>query len=128
MSCDTRHLCSSECVCVRETETKTEEITYLTSFTLDAAANARTNSTNVKLIPGERIEQQWRFSNWEDGLFSNVKISISESDRGNTRVSLVHSGVPDEDKHGNSNVYEQTERGWRENIFHRIRTTFGYGV
>ena len=53
---------------------------------------------------------------------------MSESDRGNTRVSLVQTGVPEEDKFGNGNVYEQTERGWRENIFHRIRTTFGYGV
>ena len=84
--------------------------------------------TNVKLVPGERIEQRWRFSNWEEGLFSNVTITMSESDRGNTRVSLVQTGVPEEDKFGNGNVYEQTERGWRENIFHRIRTTFGYGV
>jgi activator of HSP90 ATPase len=31
----------------------------------------------TELVPGEKIVQQWRFSNWEDGKFSNVSSRCS---------------------------------------------------
>ena len=83
---------------------------------------------NKEIVPGVKIVQDWRFSNWVDDVYSTVTITFTEAEKGNTTVSLVQTGVPDEDRFGNSTVYEQTERGWRENIFHRIRTTFGFGV
>jgi hypothetical protein len=32
------------------------------------------------------------------------------------------------DRYGNATVVENTERGWKELIFHNIRAVFGYGM
>jgi hypothetical protein len=57
-----------------------------------------------------------------------VAIDINEPEPGHTEVSLTQTGIPDEDKFGNHNVVQTTEHGWRNLIFQRIRSVFGYGV
>ena len=42
-------------------------------------------------------------------------------------MKLVQTGVPVADAFGNESVVETTERGWKQNIFGRIRVVFGYG-
>lgn len=82
---------------------------------------------NVELVPGEKIVQKWRFANWEEGVFSTVTITFKEPEPGNTTMTLVQTGIPYEDKFGNHNVIDQTEHGWKNLIFGRMRTVFGFG-
>lgn len=90
--------------------------------------SGRVTGTNVELKEGERIVQKWRFSDWEDGVFSTVTIDIAEPERGNTRVELTQTGIPLADKFGNETVFETTENGWKNLIWGRIRQCFGYGA
>eukprot|EP00242_Pyramimonas_sp_CCMP2087_P011830 CAMPEP_0198202678 /NCGR_PEP_ID=MMETSP1445-20131203/5885_1 /TAXON_ID=36898 /ORGANISM="Pyramimonas sp., Strain CCMP2087" /LENGTH=348 /DNA_ID=CAMNT_0043873727 /DNA_START=632 /DNA_END=1678 /DNA_ORIENTATION=+ len=83
---------------------------------------------NVEMVPGEKLVQKWKFSNWGADKFSTVTITFKEPEPGNTIISLVQSGIPDEDEFGNHNVLDQTEHGWKNLIFGRIRQVFGYGV
>ncbi|CAH8359910.1 unnamed protein product [Eruca vesicaria subsp. sativa] len=83
---------------------------------------------NVELEEGKLIVQKWRFGSWPDGLDSTVKITFEELEPGVTIVNLTHSDVPEEDRYGNATVVENTERGWRDLIFHRIRAVFGFGM
>lgn len=84
--------------------------------------------TNVELQEGKLIVQKWRFGNWPDGLQSMVRITFEEPQSGVTVINLTHTDVPEEDRYGNATVVENTERGWRDLIFHRIRAVFGFGI
>ncbi|KNA18076.1 hypothetical protein SOVF_074170 [Spinacia oleracea] len=84
--------------------------------------------TNVELQEGKLILQKWRFGNWPDGVFSTVKLIFEEPESGVTVVKLVQTDVPEEDRYGNGTVVENTERGWRDLIFQRIRAIFGFGL
>ncbi|XP_075474410.1 uncharacterized protein LOC142505345 [Primulina tabacum] len=83
---------------------------------------------NVELLEGKLIVQNWRFGSWPDGIQSKVRLSFDEPESGVTVVKLTHADIPEEDRYGNSTVVENTEKGWREIIFHRIRTVFGFGI
>ncbi|CAN8270109.1 unnamed protein product [Cochlearia groenlandica] len=83
---------------------------------------------NLELEEGKLIVQKWRFGSWPDGLDSTVKITFEEPEAGVTIVKLTHTDVPEEDRYGNATVVENTERGWRDLIFHRIRAVFGFGM
>ncbi|CAI9100995.1 OLC1v1038209C1 [Oldenlandia corymbosa var. corymbosa] len=84
--------------------------------------------TNVELQEGKLIVQKWRFGSWPDGVHSMVRLTFDEPESGVTIVNLVHSDVPEEDRYGNATVVENTERGWRDLIFHKIRAVFGFGI
>uniref|UniRef100_A0A803LM32 Activator of Hsp90 ATPase AHSA1-like N-terminal domain-containing protein n=1 Tax=Chenopodium quinoa TaxID=63459 RepID=A0A803LM32_CHEQI len=84
--------------------------------------------SNVELKEGKLIVQKWRFGNWPDGVFSTVKLTFEEPESGVTVVKLVQTDVPEEDRYGNETVVENTERGWRDLIFQRIRAIFGFGL
>ncbi|KAK9169979.1 hypothetical protein Syun_002119 [Stephania yunnanensis] len=83
---------------------------------------------NQELQEGKLIVQKWRFSNWADGIHSTVRIALDEPESGFTVVKLTQTGVPEEDRYGNSTVVENTERGWRDLIFNKIRAVFGFGI
>ncbi|KAI4300672.1 hypothetical protein L6164_034021 [Bauhinia variegata] len=84
--------------------------------------------TNVELQEGKLIVQKWRFGSWPEGMQSLVRLVFEEPEPGVTVVKLTHTDVPEEDKYGNATVAENTERGWRELIFQRIRAVFGFGI
>ncbi|KAK1302960.1 hypothetical protein QJS10_CPB12g01527 [Acorus calamus] len=84
--------------------------------------------TNVELQEGKVIVQKWRFGSWPDGVYSTVRLTFDEPESGVTIVKLTQTEVPEEDRYGNSTVVENTERGWRELIFHKIRAVFGFGI
>lgn len=84
--------------------------------------------TNVELKEGKLIVQKWRFGSWPDGIFSTVELTFEEPESGLTVVKLVQTDVPEEDRYGNETVVENTERGWRDLIFQRIRAIFGFGL
>ncbi|KAJ1700099.1 hypothetical protein LUZ63_008611 [Rhynchospora breviuscula] len=81
-----------------------------------------------ELQEGKLIVQKWRSGSWPDGLYSSVKIVFDEPEPGVTIIKLTQTDIPEEDKYGNSTVVENTERGWRELIFHKIRAVFGFGI
>eukprot|EP00270_Netrium_digitus_P005423 TRINITY_DN1711_c1_g1_i2.p1 TRINITY_DN1711_c1_g1~~TRINITY_DN1711_c1_g1_i2.p1 ORF type:complete len:369 (+),score=126.68 TRINITY_DN1711_c1_g1_i2:293-1399(+) len=81
-----------------------------------------------KLEENRLIVQKWRSSSWADGSYSTVCITIEEPEIGCTVVKLTQTSIPEEDRFGNATVFENTERGWRELIFHKIRAVFGYGL
>ncbi|XP_030516110.1 activator of 90 kDa heat shock protein ATPase homolog 1 [Rhodamnia argentea] len=83
---------------------------------------------NVELQEGKLIVQQWRFGSWPDGIHSTVKLTLDEPESGLTVVKLTHTDVPEEDRYGNATVVENTERGWRDLIFNKIRAVFGFGI
>lgn len=83
---------------------------------------------NEELQEGKLIAQKWRFGSWPDGLYSSVRLMFDEPESGVTIIKLKQTDVPEEDKYGNSTVVENTERGWRELIFQRIRGVFGFGI
>lgn len=83
---------------------------------------------NLELQNGKLIVQNWRFGNWPDGIWSTVRLTLEEPEPGLTVVQLNHVDVPEEDRYGNATVVENTERGWRDLIFQRIRAVFGFGI
>ena len=60
-------------------------------------------------------------------LRTQVTITLEEPSPGSTVLRLQHSGIPREDKFGGDAV-ETTRSGWRQQILHRIRAVFGYGL
>jgi uncharacterized protein YndB with AHSA1/START domain len=72
---------------------------------------------NLDLVPGERIVQAWRTSKFtgenEDSI---VTITLEKADDG-TLLTLVHSNVPDEQRHNE-------EGGWESNYFVPMRAYF----
>ncbi|KAF5473375.1 hypothetical protein F2P56_009990 [Juglans regia] len=84
--------------------------------------------TNLELQDGKLIVLNWRFANWDDGIHSTVKLALDEPEPGVTVVKLAHTDIPEEDRYGNATVVENTERGWRDLIFNRIRAVFGFGI
>nr|GMD00216.1 activator of 90 kDa heat shock protein ATPase homolog [Ipomoea batatas] len=86
------------------------------------------SGTNLELQEGKLIVQKWRFGSWPDGIHSTVRLSFDEPEPGVTMIKLIHTDVPEEDRYGNETVVENTERGWRDLIFHKIRAVFGFGI
>jgi len=65
---------------------------------------------NLELIPGERIVQSWRTSEFGDEHADSIITLTLEEVEDGTRLTLEHSNVPDEHR-----SYE--EGGWQENYF-----------
>ncbi len=65
---------------------------------------------NIELVPGERIVQSWRTSEFNDEHEDSVITLVLEPVEGGTLLTLEHSNVPDEQK-----SYE--EGGWESNYF-----------
>ena len=82
----------------------------------------------IEYVPAERIVQKWRFRNWAASHFSLVTITFRHPEPGNCFVDLVQTNVPETDAFGNESVMDTTENGWKNQIFSRIRTVFGYGA
>ncbi|TYI86912.1 hypothetical protein E1A91_D04G100000v1 [Gossypium mustelinum] len=83
---------------------------------------------NLELQEGKLIAQRWRFGSWPDGIDSTVRLVFNEPEPGVTIIKLTHLDVPEEDRYGNATVVENTERGWRDLIFNKIRAVFGFGI
>ncbi|GAB4819096.1 hypothetical protein N2152v2_006142 [Parachlorella kessleri] len=81
-----------------------------------------------ELQPPNRVVMNWRFSSWEEGCTSQVTITIEEKDKGNTVLKLTQTGIPEQDRFGHHDVVGTTEAGWKNQVFHRIRAVFGYGI
>jgi hypothetical protein len=61
-------------------------------------------------------------------IAAQVVIDLAEPEPGNTVLSLTHTGLPEEDKYGHSDVQQQVEEGWKRQVFSNIKAIFGYGA
>lgn len=57
-----------------------------------------------------------------------VTLTFEEPTEGTTIVTLLQTGIPEDDQFGNHDVIVTTEQGWRNQIFNRIKGVFGYGI
>jgi len=73
---------------------------------------------NLELVPGERIVQSWRTTEFaDDEGDSIITVTLEETPDG-TLVTLEHSNVPDDHR-----SYE--EGGWQSNYFEPMQDYFG---
>ncbi|KAI8476840.1 MAG: activator of Hsp90 ATPase [Monoraphidium minutum] len=84
--------------------------------------------TFIALEPPRRLEMDWRFNSWGEGVASRVVLTLEEPEPGATVARLLQTGIPEEDAFGNHDVKIQVERGWDEQIFKRIKQVFGFGA
>jgi activator of HSP90 ATPase len=56
---------------------------------------------NVEMVPPTLIVQRWRFRNWAEGVYSTLRIELSEPEHGTTVLKLQQTGVPVADAFGN---------------------------
>jgi activator of HSP90 ATPase len=63
----------------------------------------------IELVPGERIAQAWRFTNWEPGVYSIVRFTLTTDGEG-TKLTVDQDGVPDD-------VHEHVRTNWRAFYF-----------
>ena len=64
----------------------------------------------LELVPGERIVQSWRTTEFEDAFEDSIVTILLQEAEDGTLLTLEHSNVPDEHK-----GYEQG--GWQSNYF-----------
>ncbi|HSB90412.1 MAG TPA: SRPBCC domain-containing protein [Anaerolineales bacterium] len=64
----------------------------------------------LELEPYRRIVQSWRTTEFPDGSPDSRLELILEDRKGKTRLTLIHSGIPD----GQGPEYNQ---GWKDNYF-----------
>lgn len=62
---------------------------------------------HIELVPGQRIVQAWRGSDWEPGVYSIVRFTLTR-EAGGTRLSVDHDAYPE----GKSPIYPS----WREHL------------
>ena len=72
-------------------------------------------------------QQTAQYTHLTAHLLMQVVISLEEPSEGSTVLRLSHRGIPREDKFGGDAV-ETARTGWRQQILHRIRAVFGYGL
>jgi uncharacterized protein YndB with AHSA1/START domain len=73
---------------------------------------------NLELVPGERIVQSWRTTEFDDECDDSVVTILLQETEGGTLLTLEHSNVPDEYK-----SYE--EGGWQLHYFEPMIAYFG---
>ena len=70
---------------------------------------------NVDLVPGKRIVQAWRASDFPEGIFSMATFNLKKTRDGNCELELIHRGVPKQ-------LIPGLEKGWRKYYWERMKT------
>merc|ERR1719461_1748863 len=55
----------------------------------------------TELKPNAKICQKWRFNDWEEGVYSEVEITLTAVDCDTCKVELRQTGIPEDDKYNN---------------------------
>jgi activator of HSP90 ATPase len=69
---------------------------------------------NVDMVPGKRIVQAWRGSDFPNGIYSMATFLLSATKDGGTELVLIHRGVP-------ADLIPQIEKGWREYYWNKMK-------
>jgi activator of HSP90 ATPase len=59
---------------------------------------------NLELVPDQKIVQSWRYSDWQEGVYSKATFSL-EAMGEKTKLTFTQIGVPDEH-------YDEIKQGW----------------
>jgi activator of HSP90 ATPase len=81
------------------------------------AGDTYISGTNVELIPGKRIVQAWRASEWPEGIYSVLRLELKPKGKG-TRMIVDHVGIPDKFRDG-------VNEGWYEFYWNPMKAYFG---
>jgi uncharacterized protein YndB with AHSA1/START domain len=76
--------------------------------------------TNLQLEPYHRIVQSWRTTEFPPGSPDSRLEIVLEEVEGRTRITLIHSGIPD----GQGEGYQE---GWVEHYFGPMKRYFSEG-
>lgn len=71
---------------------------------------------NIKLVPGKKIVQEWRASDWEEGENSLVTFDFMKTKTG-TRITFTHKNVP-------ANQLKSISNGWKEFYWEPLKEMF----
>jgi activator of HSP90 ATPase len=71
---------------------------------------------NIELVPGRRVVQAWRVSNWEPGVYSLAKFELIARGSG-THLVLDQTGYPASD-------YNSLVPGWPDHYWNPMRKYF----
>jgi len=80
------------------------------------AGDTYISGTNVELIPGKRIVQAWRASEWPEGTYSILRLELRPKGKG-SRLIVDHLGIPDEFRDG-------VDSGWHEFYWEPMKAYF----
>ena len=61
---------------------------------------------NLELVPGKKIVQTWRASDWPEGIHSNITFELKVIPAG-TRLTFTQTGVP-------ADQHEDVSQGWKD--------------
>jgi activator of HSP90 ATPase len=61
---------------------------------------------NLELVPGRKIIQSWRYSDWPEGHYSQATFLLEEI-KGGTQLTFTQTGVPEEH-------FDEIARGWHD--------------
>lgn len=81
------------------------------AFSTDAG---RVTGINVDLVPGKRIVQAWRRSDFPEGIYSMAAFVLTPTSSGGTELVLTHRGVP-------KALLDDTEDEWRRVYWAKIK-------
>ena len=68
---------------------------------------------NLEVVPGKKVVQCWRGSDWPAGHFSKASFAL-EKVKGGTRLTFIQSGIPDDQ-------YEPIKEGWKEHYWEKMK-------
>jgi activator of HSP90 ATPase len=74
--------------------------------------------TNLELVPGKKIVQMWRGSDWPEGHYSKATFKFIEL-KNKTKLEFIQTGVPE-------NEYESIKEGWIEFYWDKIKITLAH--
>lgn len=69
---------------------------------------------SLELVPGKKIVQTWRASDWPEGVESKVTFVLSKKGEGTT-LEFDQTGVPDE-------FYNDIKQGWQDYYWEPLKT------
>lgn len=71
--------------------------------TFDGWAEGKT----IELIPNQKIVQEWRGSDWPEGVYSRATFALKKSPSGGTLLTFTQTGVPAE-------FAKDIAKGWKD--------------
>ncbi len=72
---------------------------------------------NLTLVPGKKIVQTWRASDWDPGVFSKTTYLLKPV-KGGTQLTFTQTGVPDEQ-------YSTVKQGWIDFYWKPLKKALG---
>lgn len=75
----------------------------------------------ITKLTADELCEDWRFKEWEEGAYSQVRIQLEAVDSSSTKLTLTQTNIPHADKYGNHGVVPKVEQGWQNFFWIRIQ-------